>query len=85
VVLCGGKLEHSISICIPIQMTSQIPLYGVYKLWSYIIWPYFFGMSSRAPSDDTASEKETASKRQEKLRRRGERGDSRVKSVQRRL
>jgi hypothetical protein len=66
-----------------IQKTSQIPLYGVYKLWTYIIWPYFFGMSSRASSDDTANEKETASKRQEKLRKRGERGDSRVK-VQRR-
>lgn len=60
----------------------QIPLYAGYKLWSNFIGP-MLGWSRGAGSQATegGGEKETVSKRQEKLRKRSERGDPRVRSV----
>ncbi|KAJ3525617.1 hypothetical protein NM688_g8378 [Phlebia brevispora] len=59
-----------------------IPGYAVYKLWGKVISPFVLGRSS-APvtqADDTGK-KETLSKRQEKLRKRSERGDPRVQQL----
>jgi hypothetical protein len=57
----------------------QIPLYAIYKLWSAVISPMFLGRPP-ATVDDGAANKETTSKRQEKLRKRSERGDPRVRT-----
>ncbi|KAM5535703.1 hypothetical protein V8D89_010690 [Ganoderma adspersum] len=60
-----------------------IPLYAVFKLWSGVISPYFLGRSGgpSAPAEGEADAgKETLSKRQEKLRKRSERGDPRVRA-----
>ncbi|KAL0949546.1 hypothetical protein HGRIS_009595 [Hohenbuehelia grisea] len=56
-----------------------IPLYAVYKLWSSVISPMFFGRSDAGSQPDAPVEP-SLSKRQEKLRKREERGDPRVKS-----
>ncbi|KAF9036074.1 DUF788-domain-containing protein [Hymenopellis radicata] len=59
-----------------------IPVYAVFKLWTSAISPLLLGRSSSAPSADATEEKEpAASKRQEKLRKRSERGDPRVRGV----
>ncbi|KAJ7638575.1 hypothetical protein FB45DRAFT_903260 [Roridomyces roridus] len=55
-----------------------IPLYAVYKLWTSVISPFVLGRSAPvAPETDAP---ESTSKRQEKLRKRSERGDARVKA-----
>ncbi|KAJ8518368.1 hypothetical protein ONZ45_g4557 [Pleurotus djamor] len=56
-----------------------IPIYAVYKLWTSMISPMLLGRGSGAP-DDQSSTAESTSKRQEKLRKRQERGDPRVQS-----
>ncbi|KAH7931296.1 DUF788-domain-containing protein [Leucogyrophana mollusca] len=58
-----------------------IPLYAAFKVWSNFISPMLGRSSAPASGNDAATEKETLSKRQEKLRKRGERGDPRVRSV----
>ncbi|KIJ70494.1 hypothetical protein HYDPIDRAFT_122383 [Hydnomerulius pinastri MD-312] len=57
-----------------------IPLYAAFKIWSNFIGP-MMGRSSASSSNEDGNEKETLSKRQEKLRKRSERGDPRVRSV----
>ncbi|PIL36825.1 hypothetical protein GSI_00515 [Ganoderma sinense ZZ0214-1] len=60
-----------------------IPLYAVFKLWSGVISPYFLGRSggpSATAEGEADTGKETLSKRQEKLRKRSERGDPRVRA-----
>lgn len=61
------------------MLLYQIPLYAGYKLWSNFIGPML--SRSSASSAEGGSEKETLSKRQEKLRKRSERGDPRVRAV----
>ncbi|KAH0587428.1 hypothetical protein H2248_006217 [Termitomyces sp. 'cryptogamus'] len=56
-----------------------IPIYAVFKLWVSVISPIFLGRSSSRAPDTAIPEKETTSKRQEKLRKRNERGDPRIK------
>ncbi|KAG6837526.1 hypothetical protein H0H93_007707 [Arthromyces matolae] len=58
-----------------------IPAYAVYKLWASVISPLVLGSSgSQAAGTATADTDVTnTSKRQEKLRKRNERGDPRVK------
>jgi len=57
-----------------------IPLYAVYKLWSSVVSPMLLGRSaSPDPVGAETANKDTLSKRQEKLRKRGERGDPRVR------
>ncbi|KAJ7179347.1 hypothetical protein C8R46DRAFT_1073483 [Mycena filopes] len=57
-----------------------IPLYAVYKLWTSVISP-MLGLRSSAPAKEEATtDQETTSKRQEKIRKRGERGDPRVRA-----
>jgi hypothetical protein len=58
----------------------KIPIYAVFKLWTSVISPMVLGRGSAAPADkpDEAAAA-GASKRQEKLRKRQERGDPRVK------
>jgi hypothetical protein len=61
----------------------QIPLYAGVKIWNNFISPMVLGRSSSATLADDPNEKETLSKRQEKLRKRNERGDPRVKAGKR--
>ncbi|KAH9894333.1 DUF788-domain-containing protein [Cubamyces menziesii] len=58
-----------------------IPLYAIFKLWSSVISPMFFGRSAAASAapEGEGETKEPTSKRQEKLRKRSERGDPRVR------
>ncbi|GLB33564.1 putative protein of unknown function (DUF788) [Lyophyllum shimeji] len=56
-----------------------IPLYAVFKLWVSVISPMFLGRSTKQAPDDI-NKPETTSKRQEKLRKRNERGDPRVRA-----
>jgi len=55
-----------------------IPLYAVFKLWTFVISPMILGRSP--PATDATAGQETTSKRQEKLRKRSERGDARVRA-----
>ncbi|KAG7097185.1 hypothetical protein E1B28_004557 [Marasmius oreades] len=56
-----------------------IPLYAMYKLWTSVIFPIFFSRS--ATSERVEGDTEPASsKKQEKLRKRSERGDPRVQT-----
>jgi len=62
-------------------LVTTLPLYAFYKFWSSFLGPYLgFGK----PSDSTDNTKDSApqqtSKRQEKLKKRSERGDSRVQA-----
>lgn len=61
---------------------SQIPLYAGFKLWSSIISPLVLGRGRQSvPIEEAAAESTQAtSKRQEKLKKRQERGDPRVQS-----
>jgi len=56
-----------------------IPLYAIFKLWTSFISPMVLGRSSAAAPAEDSNAKETLSKRQEKLRKRSERGDPRVR------
>ncbi|EAU84553.1 hypothetical protein CC1G_00072 [Coprinopsis cinerea okayama7 len=59
---------------------TVIPLYAVYKLWTSVISPMVLGRgSSSTPQPEDAPAQSATSKRQEKLRKRQERGDPRVK------
>jgi len=58
----------------------QIPIYAIWKLWSSAIGPMLFGGSGGSSAKPTEEEEET-SKRQQKLRKRNEKGDSRVQQV----
>ncbi|KAH8999333.1 hypothetical protein EDB92DRAFT_1790788 [Lactarius akahatsu] len=53
-----------------------IPAFVIYKLWG-LISPMVFGRSSALPDEEPM---ESLSKRQEKLKKRNERGDPRVKA-----
>ncbi|KAH9963140.1 hypothetical protein BC827DRAFT_1259962 [Russula dissimulans] len=55
-----------------------IPAFVVYKLWNTLISPLLLGQSSSVGEEEP---KEGLSKRQEKLKKRSERGDPRVKQV----
>jgi len=59
-----------------------IPLFAVFKLWTSVISPMVLGRSDSSPAaeETNGTGPETTSKRQEKLRKRGERGDPRVKA-----
>ncbi|KIK65518.1 hypothetical protein GYMLUDRAFT_38989 [Collybiopsis luxurians FD-317 M1] len=58
-----------------------IPLYAIFKLWTSVISPFVLGRGSSTPQPDPSTKEEngTTSKRQEKLRKRSEKGDPRVK------
>jgi len=55
-----------------------IPLFAIFKLWSSAISPYFKSRSSG--SEDVPTDTQPTSKRQEKLRKRSEKGDPRVRA-----
>ncbi|KAF8897318.1 hypothetical protein BD779DRAFT_367157 [Infundibulicybe gibba] len=58
-----------------------IPLYAVFKLWTSVISPMVLGRSAASAALDTnAPEAEHTSKRQEKLRKRSEKGDPRIRA-----
>ncbi|KDR83379.1 hypothetical protein GALMADRAFT_235481 [Galerina marginata CBS 339.88] len=56
-----------------------IPLYAVFKLWTSVISPMVLGGGLSGPSDSTPDKEPAGSKRQEKLRKRQEKGDPRVR------
>ncbi|GBE79412.1 DUF788-domain-containing protein [Sparassis latifolia] len=62
-----------------------IPIYAVFKLWTSVISPLILGRSGEPSSTDVddAAAQEASSKRQEKLRKRSERGDPRVRVAKR--
>ncbi|KAF7331811.1 DUF788-domain-containing protein [Mycena kentingensis (nom. inval.)] len=57
-----------------------IPLYAVYKLWTSAISPLILGRGPSAPAEESVVEKDATSRRQEKLKKRNERGDHRVRA-----
>ncbi|KDQ64776.1 hypothetical protein JAAARDRAFT_52719 [Jaapia argillacea MUCL 33604] len=59
-----------------------IPLYAFYKLWTLVISPFVLGRSAAPGAAEAEAPVEASSKRQEKLRKRQERGDPRVQRVQ---
>jgi len=62
-------------------LALAIPLYALYKFWSSFLGPYLgFGKSSGSTGDTEESAPQQTSKRQEKLKKRSERGDSRVQA-----
>lgn len=70
-------------ICGLLKSHPQIPLYALFKVWTFTVGPMFgFG----APKADVAAEADASagqpatSKRQEKLKKRSEKGDPRVKA-----
>lgn len=78
VVLPRG--EYHIGSCYPTRVDfAQIPLYAVYKLWSSLISPMLLGRGA-APASAEDTPTESVSKRQDKLRKRQERGDPRVQA-----
>ncbi|KAN0097260.1 DUF788 domain containing protein [Tylopilus felleus] len=58
-----------------------IPSYAVYKLWCNFVGPMIGWSSEEKSTEASTSEKSTLSKRQEKLRKRSEKGDSRVRTI----
>ncbi|PFH52670.1 hypothetical protein AMATHDRAFT_173262 [Amanita thiersii Skay4041] len=56
-----------------------IPLYAIFKLWTSMISPMIFGRSKVLPVADNPLDQTAPSKRQQKLKKRSERGDPRVK------
>nr|GAT53930.1 predicted protein [Mycena chlorophos] len=56
-----------------------IPLYALFKLWTSVLSPFVLGRAAAAAPPEQAAQEGT-SKRQEKLRKRSERGDPRVKA-----
>jgi len=57
-------------------------VYAGYKAWSGFISPMVLGRSRGGNANEDDAVKETSSKRQEKLRKRQEKGDPRVRAVQ---
>ena len=56
----------------------QIPTFVIYKLWN-LVSPMLLGRSS-AVGEEVPRQEEGLSKRQEKLKKRNDRGDPRVKA-----
>lgn len=84
----GGCICPSVGLptvgqeCADMGVPCQIPLYAFYKVWSSFISPMFFGRSSSsAAEDEDSNATESTSKRQQKLRKRSERGDPRVRTA----
>ncbi len=81
--LCFSAMPLSLCGVLRDCVACQIPLYAVFKLWSSVISPMLGfgrgGSGASAEADAGTEAKETVSKRQEKLRKRSERGDPRVR------
>lgn len=57
---------------------NQIPVYAVFKIWTSFISPMVLGRGGPSEPEENAKEP-ASSKRQEKLRKRQEKGDPRVR------
>ena len=79
VVLLDRESDHCPFILLK-QIPGQIPGYAIFKMWS-LLSPALLGTSKQSESDK--KEQEPVSKRQQKLKARQEKGDPRVKTVQR--
>jgi len=60
-----------------LTLVLKIPIFVIYKVWSVLISPMLLGRSYSV--DDEEPRKDGLSKRQEKLKKRSDRGDPRVK------
>lgn len=80
VSLSRGKCSHQ--VLVSCHDLAQIPLYALFKLWSNFVGPMLRQPSASSPTDG-GEEPKTLSKRQEKLRKRSERGDPRVRTTRR--
>ncbi|KAH8830685.1 hypothetical protein DL96DRAFT_1707490 [Flagelloscypha sp. PMI_526] len=56
-----------------------IPVYASYMLFTKIISPFFLGRSASSGSEDSGKDESATSKRQEKLKKRNERGQAQTK------
>jgi len=62
-------------------LAAVIPLYALYKIWTSFLGPYLgFGRSSSPADAAEETAPQQTSKRQEKLKKRSERGDPRVQT-----
>ncbi|KAF9652103.1 DUF788-domain-containing protein [Thelephora ganbajun] len=62
-------------------LAAVIPLYALYKIWTSFLRPYLgFGKSSDSADKTENNPPQQTSKRQEKLKKRSERGDPRVQT-----
>ncbi|KAK0498411.1 hypothetical protein EDD18DRAFT_1157597 [Armillaria luteobubalina] len=57
-----------------------IPLYAIFKLWTSALSPLLLGRAAAAGANDVPEKEPATSKRQEKLKKRSERGDPRVRA-----
>jgi hypothetical protein len=57
----------------------KIPLYAIFKLWITVISPMILGTKETTSTEGPSEKEPSGSKRQEKLRKRHERGDGRVR------
>jgi hypothetical protein len=80
VYLPGGMFVPRLATACIKADDFQIPLYAIFKIWSNFVGP-MLGQSSDNSSSAGTGEKETLSKRQEKLRKRSERGDPRARVI----
>jgi hypothetical protein len=72
-----GMTNYFCHVAASLTLVLKIPIFVIYKLWSVLISPMLLGRSSSV--DDEEPRKEGLSKRQEKLKKRSDRGDPRVK------
>jgi len=61
-------------------LAAAIPLYALYKIWTMFLRPYLGFGNSNTTNDAEEAAPERTSKRQEKLKKRSERGDPRVQT-----
>lgn len=67
-------------LCCSLRHATKIPGYACWKLWGSVISPFVLGRGQAAPSAEDEAVAQPTSKRQEKLRKRQERGDPRVQT-----
>jgi hypothetical protein len=74
--------RESLLICFPILLglnPYKIPLYAIFRLWITVISPMILGTKETTSTEGATEKDPSGSKRQEKLRKRHERGDGRVR------
>lgn len=73
-----GTIQLSLEMSLLDIFSLQIPTFVIYKLWTVLISPILLGRSSSVGEEEPRQE--GLSKRQEKLKKRNDRGDPRVKA-----
>ncbi|KAI6128520.1 hypothetical protein EDD16DRAFT_1690398 [Pisolithus croceorrhizus] len=78
-ILSGGECLHELSSGVVVSGLTDTVIRALQSL-DGLVGPFLWPSSSVPPQDDT-KKAETSSKRQEKLRKRSERGDQRVRAA----